>query len=287
MERNDGVASYFIPEQYCSPFGSYPNPLGITDQDRKEFCPVVKFPSKVDESTGKQFFDYRILDHTGSSSNVAKSSSSSSSSVVVQLVSLEEFVKAQEAIRNGMKVETVVDFTQFRDNWGWFGIGRYDENRVGLYESPLFHVQDPSEQRTVHVGMDLDGPVGTPVHAFYHGLVHSVGYNPDLGDYGHVIVIEHDLPNTTRTVFALYGHLDSFVLQNNFDVGCPIHKGQVLGYMGSFWENGGWTIPHVHFQISLKPPSIPHDMPGAVAPKNRPLALWDYPDPRYILGPLY
>ena len=51
-------------------------------------------------------------------------------------------------------------------------------------------------------------------------------------------------------------------------------------------ENGGWPIPHVHFQLSVKEPAT-HDMPGVVSAEQRDDARRDYPDPRLVLGPLY
>lgn len=48
----------------------------------------------------------------------------------------------------------------------------------------------------------------------------------------------------------------------------------------------GWKTPHVHFQLSMKEPKT-HDLPGAVAMKDRSKALCEYPDPRWILGELY
>jgi hypothetical protein len=48
----------------------------------------------------------------------------------------------------------------------------------------------------------------------------------------------------------------------------------------------GWTSPHVHVQISTVRP-VTHDLPGAVRQQDRVRALQIYPDPRYIVGPLY
>ena len=69
-------------------------------------------------------------------------------------------------------------------------------------------------------------------------------------------------------------------------VGQKVRKGDCIGRIGDVHENGGWKTAHVHFQLSLTEPET-HDMPGAVAIKDRSKALFEYPDPRYILGPLY
>jgi murein DD-endopeptidase MepM/ murein hydrolase activator NlpD len=187
-------------------------------------------------------------------------------------------------------------------------IGKYDEDRIGLYTSDLFVVDnatvsssppstDPDSAttcqfRTLHVGIDLGGRVGTPVYAFTHGIVHALGYNPSLGDYGNVIVIQHfwnstdaEMTNASSTVYALYGHLDDGSVQN-LKVGDIIRPGLRIGAIGDVYENGGWYIPHVHFQLSLLPPET-HDMPGAVCIQDRAEALMQYVDPRYVLGPLH
>jgi murein DD-endopeptidase MepM/ murein hydrolase activator NlpD len=67
-----------------------------------------------------------------------------------------------------------------------YGVGRYDEKRRGMYTTALF-----AGARDVHVGVDLAGPVGEPVHAFFDGAVHRFGYNPADGDYGYTLVTAH------------------------------------------------------------------------------------------------
>ena len=83
---------------------------------------------------------------------------------------------------------TVLDLTSSgnfdSENYIW-SIGRYDEVRT-IYTSDLF-----SGGRTVHVGLDIGGPVGTPILSFFDGVVFASGYNPELGDYGHTIVTKH------------------------------------------------------------------------------------------------
>jgi len=213
---------------------------------------------------------YRILDLTLSSASA-------------QLASPQEQKEAANNKRQ-RRVEPLKDYA----------IGRYDENRVNLYKSELFDdetnvIDGFAGARTVHVGIDLDGPLGTKVHAFTNGVVHSAGYNQDSGDYGNVIVIQHDLEKgfngEPRKIYALYGHLDNKSIKG-MKPGKRIKKGQVIGRFGDIHENGGWFTPHVHFQLSIHPPDT-HDMPGVVSMKDRPRALIHYPDPRQVLGPLY
>jgi murein DD-endopeptidase MepM/ murein hydrolase activator NlpD len=157
-----------------------------------------------------------------------------------------------------------------------WSIGRYDEKRVG-YDTELF-----SDGRCVHVGIDIGGPIGTEVMAFADGKIYASGYNPAAGDYGHVIVTEHQFNG--RTIWALYGHLDSGSSENT-RVGRSIIGGEVLGRFGDRSENGGWP-PHLHFQLGIQQP-VGHDMPGVVLEEERESSLLIYPDPRIVLGPLY
>ncbi len=134
-----------------------------------------------------------------------------------------------------------------------YTVGKYDENRVHLYSSSLFQddenmIDGYDGARTVHIGIDIGGPVGTNIHSFADGVIHSVGYNSELGDYGHVVVVEYDLSaaadidsewNKVPKIWALYGHLDSSTLQRNH-VGKEIKKGDILGRLGDVDENGGW-----------------------------------------------
>ena len=200
-----------------------------------------------------------------------------------------------------------------------------------MYTSSLFLEEEgggspAKRRRTVHVGLDVGAPAGTPVYAFADGVVHATGYNPQLGDYGHVVVVAHVLAGRRRwnrkaraaeedtaTVYALYGHLGARGSKGRRP-GRTVRKGQVVGYVGNVAENGGWTgewlLPllrhadcfflcrvfsrffpgdegtHLHFQLAVHPPKT-HDMPGAVAMVNREEALLEYVDPRYVVGELY
>ncbi len=174
---------------------------------------------------------------------------------------------------------TVLDLTGAEDygtSDAKWTIGRYDEIRT-IYTTDLF-----SDGRTVHVGIDLGGPVGTPVYSFLKGVVFAVGYNPKLGDYGHTVVTKHRIDG--NDVWALYGHLDKMTT-SSLNSGDSVETGKLIGRFGSMEENGGWP-PHVHFQLSLIEPEG-YDLPGVVHPDDREWALSVFPDPRLVLGPLY
>lgn len=172
----------------------------------------------------------------------------------------------------------VRDFTNGPDDRkAEYDVGRYDELRTGLYTTPLF-----DGTRCLHVGIDLGGPVGTPVMAYDDGELAYYGYMPADGDYGYVVVTRHTLRGFP--IWALHGHLDAASIAGK-QRGQRVRKGEVLGWLGSREENGGWPA-HVHFQLSWEDPGT-HDMPGVVDPRERESALACYPDPRLVLGPLY
>ena len=177
------------------------------------------------------------------------------------------------------EVYSVLDLSQ--GDWGQpeteFSIGKYDEVRPNLYNTELF-----GGERNVHIGIDIGGPIGTPCMAFMDGEISHFGYNPEAGDYGNVIITKHEIGGVT--VWALFGHLDSKSIEGK-RVGQRINGGEVIGWFGAFEENGGWE-PHLHFQLSTIKPET-HDLPGVVSIEDSAIALKLYPDPRFVLGPIY
>ncbi len=175
----------------------------------------------------------------------------------------------------------VYDFTQGYDEFrilkSPFGVGKYNEKRKNMYKGDLY-----VDQRDIHMGIDIGGPVGTPIHSFYEGSIFMKTYNSLQLDYGYTIITEHCFDGVP--LYALYGHLS----KKSFDqiqVGQTIQSGQVIAWMGDRSENGGWN-PHVHFQLSYERP-VKCDMPGVVHERDLVASLEKYPDPRKVLGPLY
>jgi len=96
---------------------------------------------------------------------------------------------------------------------------------------------DPfTKDAEVHYGIDISAPMGTPVEATADGVVL---YSKRRAEYGNLVVLEHPDGITTR-----YGHLSSF----NVKVNQPVHKGDVIGYVGM---TGRATGPHLHYEVRL------------------------------------
>jgi murein DD-endopeptidase MepM/ murein hydrolase activator NlpD len=89
----------------------------------------------------------------------------------------------------------------------------------------------------MHRGIDVAGPVGTPIHAAADGVVQFSGWNS--GGYGKMVEIRHADGSMTR-----YAHNSRNLVQ----VGQRVQQGQQIAEMGS---TGFSTGPHVHFEVHL------------------------------------
>lgn len=125
-----------------------------------------------------------------------------------------------------------------------YGLGLYAEDRT-VYRSAQFADAASPERRTIHLGVDVFAPAGTPVHAPLAGRVARVAYNADPLDYGNTLILEHRVQGAR--FFTLYGHLAGS-LPLLCEAGQAVAAGQVVAHLGDWHENGGWA-PHVHFQI--------------------------------------
>lgn len=85
-----------------------------------------------------------------------------------------------------------------------------------------------------HTGIDVAAPLGTPILAAADGVVTFSG---NLAGYGHAIVITHGFGFKT-----FYGHNQ----KNNVKKGDRVHRGQVIGLVGS---SGYSTGSHVHYEV--------------------------------------
>ncbi len=87
----------------------------------------------------------------------------------------------------------------------------------------------------MHRGIDIAGPIGTPILAAAPGVVSYAGWNS--GGYGNLVEIEHADGSLT-----IYAH-NNRILVNK---GQKVVQGQQISEMGS---TGRSTGPHLHFEI--------------------------------------
>ena len=89
---------------------------------------------------------------------------------------------------------------------------------------------------TLHPGIDIGVPTGTPIHAAGSGTVIWCGW---MSGYGNLVMIDHH-----NGLASLYGH------QSQIAIGCnqQVSQGQLIGYVGC---TGFCTGPHLHFEVRL------------------------------------
>jgi murein DD-endopeptidase MepM/ murein hydrolase activator NlpD len=89
-----------------------------------------------------------------------------------------------------------------------------------------------------HMGIDLAGPVGTPIYATADGIVSDAGFNN--GGYGNLIKLNHG-----RGVETRYGHLSAILVS----AGQHVTRGQLIARMGS---TGRSTGSHLHYEVRIE-----------------------------------
>jgi murein DD-endopeptidase MepM/ murein hydrolase activator NlpD len=89
---------------------------------------------------------------------------------------------------------------------------------------------------SLHPGIDIGVPTGTPIHAAAAGTVIYCGW---MSGYGNLVMIDHG-----GDLATLYGH------QSRIAATCgeSVSQGQVIGYSGC---TGFCTGPHVHFEVRV------------------------------------
>ena len=88
-----------------------------------------------------------------------------------------------------------------------------------------------------HMGIDLAGPLGTPVYATADGTVGTAGWNN--GGYGNLVKLDHGRGIETR-----YAHMSAVLVR----AGQRVVRGQQIGRMGS---TGRSTGSHLHYEVRI------------------------------------
>ncbi len=156
--------------------------------------------------------------------------------------------------------------------------GGYNEIR-NLYKRSTVFRNDISDERNIHIGLDLWIKAGTTVLAALDGKVHSFQNNTSLGDYGPTIILEHEIK--AIKFYTLYGHLSEQSLVELF-VGKQFKKGEKIATLGNFPINGDYA-PHLHFQIIKNIGNYKGDYPGVCSKKDLDFYLDNCPDPNLLL----
>ena len=159
------------------------------------------------------------------------------------------------------------------------GVGGYLENRVIYRRSPHFGPGAAEEARSLHLGVDVWVPAGTPVLAPLPATVHSLADNDNFGDYGPTVVLQHELEGTV--FYSLYGHLGRTEWRA-LRVGQQLAAGEAFAAVGPFPENGDWP-PHLHFQLMADMQGCVGDFPGVARPSEREKWAALCPDPNLVL----
>ena len=172
-------------------------------------------------------------------------------------------------------------------------LGCYGEPRLVYTDRAFFNgPHGNSNRRTVHLGVDVFFPAGTPVNAPLDGAVEAVEYREGHLDYGGMVVLRHETPAGGRFA-TLYGHLSRDAVAA-LSTGQRIRKGERFASLGTADENGGWA-PHLHFQLTLLNEGLGADWPGVADPDElmmwraacpNPAALLNLPDERVEYRPL-
>ncbi|MBS1564185.1 MAG: peptidoglycan DD-metalloendopeptidase family protein [Bacteroidetes bacterium] len=166
---------------------------------------------------------------------------------------------------------------QLQQSSSRYGIGGYAEHRTIYARSAHFDTE--GEPRRLHLGTDIWAAAGTPVFAFMGGMVHSVAFNDNYGDYGATLILTHQL-DAVR-FHTLYGHISLADIEK-LSPGDYVIRGQEIAHLGVPAENGHWP-PHLHFQVIIDIGLYQGDYPGVCRYSERERYLENCPDPDLIL----
>lgn len=156
--------------------------------------------------------------------------------------------------------------------------GGYLETR-NLYKRSEVFKNEITDERNIHIGLDLWIKAGTSVLAALDGKVHSFQNNTSLGDYGPTIILEHEIENIK--FYTLYGHLSLYSL-NGKAIGQIVKKGNQIATLGAPPINGDYA-PHLHFQIIKDLQEKSGDYPGVCSKNEIAFYTSNCPDPNILL----
>jgi hypothetical protein len=122
--------------------------------------------------------------------------------------------------------------------------GGFLEDRTQLWSGLYPPLKKKSQ--LVHLGADINNLApGQPVASLTDGIVfHTLLDNSFRIGWGGRVIIQSLVPESKQPIYIMYAHLSDKLPQ----VGAPIAKGQIIGFIGDPQQNGGW-FPHLHLQV--------------------------------------
>ena len=207
------------------------------------------------------------------------------SKVISPTISYSDYVPLDLSISNSTihHLATTEDYGVFIQkhldaNNGKIAFGGYQEIRNLYQRSSVFKAYN-SEERNIHIGLDLWINESASVHAALGGTIHSFQNNTALGDYGPTIIIQHQLEDSI--FHTLYGHLSEESLKGK-QVGDIVEPGEQIGNLGLAPINGDYA-PHLHFQIIKDMENKVGDYPGVCSATRLNHYTTNCPDPNVLL----
>lgn len=140
-----------------------------------------------------------------------------------------------QSFENQRKLQQKIEQYQSIHGATW-SFSNYLEYRGALEIYP----QMRENQRYYHMGLDINGPVGTTIYAPWDATVVESHYEPKPGNYGGLTILRPD----DQDIYILFGHLAKDHLP---EAGQKIKKDEAFARFGNETENGNW-YPHVHIQ---------------------------------------
>lgn len=181
------------------------------------------------------------------------------------------------------KLDTARDYEEYIQQYldkhqAKIAFGGYKEHR-NLYQRSSVFKNDNSEERDIHIGLDLWINEPAPIYAALDGKIHSFQNNDALGDYGPTIILQHEIEGFI--FHTLYGHLSLDSLDGK-KIGDFVKKGEQIAHLGLPPINGDYA-PHLHFQIIIDMENKSGDYPGVCSSKTLAFYLLNCPDPNLLL----
>ena len=182
-----------------------------------------------------------------------------------------------------LNIDNATDFEIYIEdylstNHAKVAFGGYLETRDLYKRSSVFNNQT-SDERNIHIGLDLWINNSAPIYAVLDGKIHSFQNNIALGDYGPTIILKHQIEDFT--FHTLYGHLSSESLIDK-KVGDFVKKGEKIATLGLPPINGDYA-PHLHFQIIIDLENNSGDYPGVCSQNKVAFYSKNCPDPNLLL----